>query len=754
MKSKQIKKIKKAGKNVNKAEKIKNKAIITVKNAEGDPDTVAQIVVQNKIDYEPKVSVIIPVYNVEDYLRECLDSVVNQTLKEIEIICVDDGSTDKSLDILLEYAKKDNRITVLKQENLHAGVARNAGLAVARGEYLSFLDSDDFFELNMHEEMYKKAKEDDADVVVCNAQEYDTKTGKYNVCRFPVSPQLFPDKDCVSAEELGDKLFQANSCLAWNKLLNASFVCSINLKCAATKSCNDNVFIYGLLTRAQKIVLYNKVFVNYRVNNPNSLQRSKASSWECVCLAYVALKKKMQEMDVYEKYRRTFVNKALQSCLYYWSTIEGEAKQKLYDALQNKYFDLLDIKDYGEDYYYNKLQYKQLISMVETTIPIILSSDNNYAPFMYTTMLSILKNAHKHTFYDFYLMVPSVFSIKNEKNIMLLKKQFNCDIHFIDMKDAFSDLTMQISHITSPTYYRLLAADLLPRKYDKCIYLDVDICVQQDLSPMLNIDMGGNYVAGVIAAAYCIKSEYNKERLQLSTVSNYINAGVLLMNLKKIREDNLTTKFLELSKKNYSSQDQDVVNVACFGKILVLPVKYNLMTKYKALFDIKHKQYGVLEKIYGKKNIEVALKNPVIIHYADKIKPWNDKNTQYAMIWWSYANTSPYFKQYFSRIKSYLLFPYYLLAVGVLRKKKARLLAEQELAKRSKQKVDKNRISIKLLKCLPVFTYKNSGGKKVWKFFGLPLFKKRTTDGGKNIKFYVFGVNVMQYSKKTTKVLR
>jgi len=76
--------------------------------------------------------------NVDNYLRECLDSVVNQTLKEIEIICVDDGSTDKSLDILLEYAKKDNRITVLKQENLHAGVARNAGLAVARGEYLSF----------------------------------------------------------------------------------------------------------------------------------------------------------------------------------------------------------------------------------------------------------------------------------------------------------------------------------------------------------------------------------------------------------------------------------------------------------------------------------------------------------------------------------------------------------------------------------------------------------------------------------------
>ena len=103
--SKQAKKASKLAKAQNKQNKF-----ITVKNAEGDPDTTAEIVIQNKINYEPKVSVIIPVYNVEEYLRECLDSVINQTLKEIEIICVDDGSTDSSLEILKEYAKKDKRV--------------------------------------------------------------------------------------------------------------------------------------------------------------------------------------------------------------------------------------------------------------------------------------------------------------------------------------------------------------------------------------------------------------------------------------------------------------------------------------------------------------------------------------------------------------------------------------------------------------------------------------------------------------------
>ena len=115
MKKQKNKQAIKASKLAKAENKLKHQAeqIITVKNAEGEPNTQAKILVQNKIDYTPKVSVIIPVYNVEEYLRECLDSVINQTLKEIEIICVDDGSTDNSLEILKEYAKKDNRISVL-----------------------------------------------------------------------------------------------------------------------------------------------------------------------------------------------------------------------------------------------------------------------------------------------------------------------------------------------------------------------------------------------------------------------------------------------------------------------------------------------------------------------------------------------------------------------------------------------------------------------------------------------------------------
>ena len=98
-----------------------------------------------------KVSVVIPVYNVEDYLRDCLDSIVNQTLKDIEIICINDGSTDNSLEILEHYKSKDERIKVISQENGGISAARNKGIDLASGDYISFIDSDDYIDNNFYE---------------------------------------------------------------------------------------------------------------------------------------------------------------------------------------------------------------------------------------------------------------------------------------------------------------------------------------------------------------------------------------------------------------------------------------------------------------------------------------------------------------------------------------------------------------------------------------------------------------------------
>lgn len=121
-----------------------------------------------------KISVVVPVYNVEKYLKECIDSIINQTLEDIEIICVNDGSTDSSLEILNDYAKKDSRIIVINKSNSGYGHTMNMGLNAATGEYVGIIESDDFADKNMFEDLYKLAKEYDADIV---------KGDWYNYCQ-------------------------------------------------------------------------------------------------------------------------------------------------------------------------------------------------------------------------------------------------------------------------------------------------------------------------------------------------------------------------------------------------------------------------------------------------------------------------------------------------------------------------------------------------------------------------------------------
>ena len=123
-----------------------------------------------------KISVIIPVFNSSLYLDHCLSTVVNQTLKDIEIILIDDGSTDDSLNVIKNYAKKYNNIKYTSKENEGQAIARNIGIQMSSGEFITFIDSDDYIELNMLEKLYNIAKSDNSDIVLCDyVEEYSNK---------------------------------------------------------------------------------------------------------------------------------------------------------------------------------------------------------------------------------------------------------------------------------------------------------------------------------------------------------------------------------------------------------------------------------------------------------------------------------------------------------------------------------------------------------------------------------------------------
>lgn len=273
-------------------------------------------------------------------------------------------------------------------------------------------------------------------------------------------------------------------------------------------------------------------------------------------------------------------------------------------------------------------------------IPIVLAADENYAPQMYITILSALKNKNAESFYDIFCFLPDRFSGETEEVFFELQNKFeNTKIRFIPMNNDFKEQEMQISHISTPTYYRLRMPEIL-KEYKKAIYLDVDIIVLKDLSEFFNIDIDDYYIAGVKAAAYIMNEKLRQysASIGIEDISAYINAGVTLWNLEKIRKDNLCDKLIELAAKNFRSMDQDVINLAFNGKIKILPFRYNLMTKY---YDRILNQRELLDKIYGKKEIDEAIDSPVIIHYADYVKPWSTEEVWLKDKWQEIEEESP-----------------------------------------------------------------------------------------------------------------
>lgn len=266
------------------------------------------------------------------------------------------------------------------------------------------------------------------------------------------------------------------------------------------------------------------------------------------------------------------------------------------------------------------------------TIPVILSADNNYAGQMYVTILSILENSRDSHYY-FYLTVPDDFSSENKKKLIKLITKYGAKFVFITLKDEFDGVQRTIKRISTPTYYRLLAANFIPLNFDKCIYLDVDTCVCSDLKCLFEIQLDDNYLAGVIEPPIAKPSEIRAKELNLPSCTSYINAGVLLMNLKKIRDDNLTDKFKILCKQKFPNQDQDVLNIACYGHIKTIPCKFNASPRN--LFNIKS------ESVYSQDEIKEGKRHPIIIHYSDSQKPWNSK-IEMRDIWWKYAIKAPY----------------------------------------------------------------------------------------------------------------
>ena len=212
-----------------------------------------------------KVSVIIPVYNVEKYLSKCLDSVIEQTFKDIEIICINDGSTDNSQNILQEYAKKDNRIMVVNQENSGLSVARNIGIAKASADYISFIDADDFIHPNFLKILYNVIQETKSDIAGCNFQKIKGDSD--------IIPKPTTIKAIVNTSPLQVLLHRKNYIHfnVWNKLYRRTVIRDVRFPEGICFE--DWVFNTIVFDNAKNFAWINQPLYGYRITN-NSIMRS------------------------------------------------------------------------------------------------------------------------------------------------------------------------------------------------------------------------------------------------------------------------------------------------------------------------------------------------------------------------------------------------------------------------------------------------------------------------------------------------
>ncbi|MDD3333906.1 MAG: glycosyltransferase family A protein [Eubacteriales bacterium] len=214
-----------------------------------------------------KVTVIIPVYNAMPYLEQCLNSIVGQTLRDIEILCVDDGSTDGSAELLEQYARGDNRVRLLKQEHQFAGAARNLGLAQAQGEYVQFLDADDFYERNMLELMYARLVETGADLCACLGQLYDQRVERFTGEYFLKKECIPHDRSTFRAIELGADAFRFSMLGPTNKLIRRSLLVDHGLSFSGTRNTNDFYCMSMAIALADSICIYDeRPLLCYRIN--------------------------------------------------------------------------------------------------------------------------------------------------------------------------------------------------------------------------------------------------------------------------------------------------------------------------------------------------------------------------------------------------------------------------------------------------------------------------------------------------------
>lgn len=303
-----------------------------------DINEISQKDTVGEVDLGIKVSVVMPIYNAVEYLAEAIDGVLCQTLRDIELICVDDGSTDGSFEVIKEKQVQDKRVRIVTENNAGPSVARNKGLARARGEYVIFLDADDLFDKTLLERLYNLAVKKKLDIAVVKYDLYNNATGKFYPKIESEHGELLDGGRVISKSDHPDRIFQSMTGYVWNKLFKRSFLSEKNIQFHPDLYVFEDVyFVCAALSLAERVGKENRLLVHHRIYSEQSRAKLFRKYYAQVPEVYEKLLEFLMSNGMYLPLKRSYLNLSASRCYKIYNLLWQEAKGEFYGMYHEKY---------------------------------------------------------------------------------------------------------------------------------------------------------------------------------------------------------------------------------------------------------------------------------------------------------------------------------------------------------------------------------------------------------------------------------
>ena len=536
-----------------------------------------------------KITVIVPVYNVENYLNKCLDSIIKQTYKNLEIIVVNDGSTDNSGTICQEYAQKDDRIVYIEKENGGQSEARNMGLDRMTGSYVTFVDSDDWVEADYVETLYQKITEYQADIAVGNYYSYNEQEGIF--C-FHIFGSSYYEKvyDNVSIfENFYESEHMKNFALicVGGKLYKSDLFRELRFEVG--KLGEDGYLNQKIYLLAEKTIYLNKGLYAYRQREGSS-SRIWTEKWMHALVDAMSERITLLANMNYPLEKHLAVYRQMLEV----SIANGQASG------------LSDTATYKEFEMKRTLLNQLSVQSQKEKKAIVLAANYAYVDQVLTTIKSICYHNRSIRFY----LINSDFP--NEWMKQLNKRLEKFDSEIINCRVTSEQISRYKTDISYTVFLRYFVADFV--KEDKALYVDCDLVITKNLDDLFATDLQDYPLAAV--RDFGGRAYFGRE---------IFNAGVLLIHNALWKQENMTQKLIDLTNEwhdKVDQADQSILNMLFENKWLELDFDYNHIVIHKQFTDYQ---------------LPVGQDYPGIIHYLSHRKPWKDLAAQtYRDVWWYY----------------------------------------------------------------------------------------------------------------------